>query len=283
MWLGGYTNKPAGQKRAEVAMRLIGHQLLWKAGDSTSLVLPVSRVGNTYKLSFQNDFSFYPDDLISICDSVITEAGLARDYIVEVEACSSREIVHAFQRSFEPGNDLLACKGRQLPEACYQVFITLNASHPLRNENLQIAAEQEGPEQDSDNEKDNLSWLWLIIIIPIAGWTFFKRKIKEPAGSEGEKVGAYVFNANKMTLLYKGTVTELTSKEAALLQLLRDNANITMTREQILEAVWGDEGDYVGRTLDVFISKLRKKLEADPGIEIVNVRGVGYRLILEKE
>jgi hypothetical protein len=283
MGLGAYTNKPASQKEAEVAMRLIGHQLLWKAGDSTSLVLPVSRVGNAYKLSFQNDFSFYPDDLIAICDTVIQEAGLATDYIVEVEACSSGEIVHAFQRSFEPGKDLLACRGRQLPEGCYQVFITLNASHPIRNENLQIEDGEQTPEKESDNNKDNLSWLWLIIILPIAGWTFLKRKKEEIQIPEGEQVGIFVFNANKMTLAHNGQVTELTNKEAELLQLLKENANTTLTREQILEAVWQDEGDYVGRTLDVFISKLRKKLEADPSIEIVNVRGVGYRFILEME
>ena len=53
-----------------------------------------------------------------------------------------------------------------------------------------------------------------------------------------------------------------------------------MEREKILATVWGDEGDYVGRTLDVFVSKLRKKLEADANVRIVNIRGVGYRLVL---
>jgi len=47
-----------------------------------------------------------------------------------------------------------------------------------------------------------------------------------------------------------------------------------------LANVWGDQGDYVGRTLDVFISKLRKKLEADTNVRIVNIRGVGYKLVL---
>jgi DNA-binding response OmpR family regulator len=49
-----------------------------------------------------------------------------------------------------------------------------------------------------------------------------------------------------------------------------------------LNKVWGDEGDYIGRTLDVFISKLRKKLEADSSIKIVNIRGVGYKLVMDK-
>jgi DNA-binding response OmpR family regulator len=64
--------------------------------------------------------------------------------------------------------------------------------------------------------------------------------------------------------------------------LLHSSANSTLERECILRAVWGDEGDYVGRTLDVFISKLRKKLDADSSLKIVNVRGVGYKLILNQ-
>ncbi|MBX2959581.1 MAG: helix-turn-helix domain-containing protein [Flavobacteriales bacterium] len=66
-----------------------------------------------------------------------------------------------------------------------------------------------------------------------------------------------------------------------MLDLLYTNINQNVTREDILQIVWGDEGDYLGRTLDVFISKLRKKLETDPNIKIVNIRGVGYRMVLE--
>ena len=64
-----------------------------------------------------------------------------------------------------------------------------------------------------------------------------------------------------------------------MLILLHQNINTTLEREQILKEVWGDEGDYVGRTLDVFISKLRKRLKADDNVKIVNVRGVGYRFV----
>jgi DNA-binding response OmpR family regulator len=72
----------------------------------------------------------------------------------------------------------------------------------------------------------------------------------------------------------------LTSKEADLLILLHNSVNTGIEREVILNEVWGDEGDYVGRTLDVFISKLRKKLEGDSSVKIVNIRGVGYKLVL---
>ena len=70
------------------------------------------------------------------------------------------------------------------------------------------------------------------------------------------------------------------NKETDLLLLLYKAANTTVERELILNVVWGDEGDYVGRTLDVFISKLRKKLEADSSVKIVTTRGVGYKLVV---
>jgi DNA-binding response OmpR family regulator len=83
-----------------------------------------------------------------------------------------------------------------------------------------------------------------------------------------------------MHLILGNEVTELTGKEVALLTVLHDSVNQTVEREVILNKVWGDEGDYIGRTLDVFISKLRKKLAADPDLKIANIRGVGYKLIV---
>ena len=65
-----------------------------------------------------------------------------------------------------------------------------------------------------------------------------------------------------------------------MLDLLYANLNQTVNREHILQVVWGDEGGYLGRTLDVFISKLRKKLDADSNLKIVNIRGIGYRMVL---
>ena len=84
-----------------------------------------------------------------------------------------------------------------------------------------------------------------------------------------------------MKLFYQNERTELTGKEAELLHLLYRQANSTIDRGIILKEVWGDEGDYVGRTLDVYISKLRKKLEADNRLKIINLRGIGYKLIID--
>ena len=84
-----------------------------------------------------------------------------------------------------------------------------------------------------------------------------------------------------MVLSHHSTEYELSYKENQLLQLFCSSPNVTLKREYLLNQVWGDEGDYIGRTLDVFISKLRKKLLLDNSVRIINIRGIGYRLVLE--
>ena len=93
-------------------------------------------------------------------------------------------------------------------------------------------------------------------------------------------IGQFQFDKKGLTLKLKMQSIELSSKEADLLFLLYTNENKTLKRDYILKVVWGDDGDYVGRTLDVFISKLRKKLDADSSLKIINIRGVGYRFVI---
>ena len=120
-----------------------------------------------------------------------------------------------------------------------------------------------------------------LIIIPFFLGLLFFRKKKVELDSNKIKLGDYIYDPKKMVLIRKEKTIELTSKENELLSLLYEFANETVNKETILNKVWGDEGDYVGRTLDVYISKLRKKLENDSSIELKNIRGIGYKLIVE--
>ena len=80
-----------------------------------------------------------------------------------------------------------------------------------------------------------------------------------------------------------GTVKEtLTFRETKLLQLFANNVDRLLDRESIIQQVWADEGVLVGRSVDVFVSRLRKKIAADPTIAISVVHGVGYRLETSK-
>lgn len=96
---------------------------------------------------------------------------------------------------------------------------------------------------------------------------------------EDLKIGSYIFNVTKQTLTHFETIISLTHREASLLQLLIENKNEILDRSIVLKKIWGDDDFFNGRSMDVFITKLRKKLSLDPNIHIINIRNQGYKLI----
>jgi DNA-binding response OmpR family regulator len=92
------------------------------------------------------------------------------------------------------------------------------------------------------------------------------------------RVGEFAFDPANLILKNKDTEKTLTQKEAEVLKLLFQNRDRVLKREEILKQVWGDDDYFMGRSMDVFISKLRKYLKDDPSIQIVNYHGVGFRL-----
>ena len=89
------------------------------------------------------------------------------------------------------------------------------------------------------------------------------------------KIGKYLFDAQQQTLTCENSSQKLTAKEADLLRLLCNHQNGTLA----LEKIWGEENYFTGRSMDVFVSKLRKYLANDPAIEIRNIHGRGFKLI----
>lgn len=89
----------------------------------------------------------------------------------------------------------------------------------------------------------------------------------------------YEFNLKKQTLSFNAEVDTLTHREAQLLHHLIAHKNKVLDRSFILKKLWGDDDFFNARSMDVFITKLRKKLKNDPSIQILNVRGYGYKLI----
>ncbi len=92
-------------------------------------------------------------------------------------------------------------------------------------------------------------------------------------------IGNYIFSLKKQTLQINTKIETLTHREAHLLYYLIKNKNQVLERSFILKKLWGDDDFFNARSMDVFISKLRKKLKEDPAIQIINVRGYGYKLI----
>lgn len=95
-------------------------------------------------------------------------------------------------------------------------------------------------------------------------------------------IGSYTFDFKELTLSNKEQKHSLTIREAELLRMLAIQRNQVVRREAILHQVWGEDNYYIGRSLDVFISRLRKLFADDPSVEIENVRGVGFKFNVEE-
>jgi DNA-binding response OmpR family regulator len=94
--------------------------------------------------------------------------------------------------------------------------------------------------------------------------------------SETISIGALEFTPQRYELRFKDQVRKLSHREAMLLKIFSENKNATISRKDILMRVWGDDSFFNSRNLDVYITKLRDYLKADPAIEIMTIKGVGY-------
>ena len=97
------------------------------------------------------------------------------------------------------------------------------------------------------------------------------------------KIGRFTFDTQKQLLTIDGKSTKLTTKENELLALLCSHANEILKRNDALRTIWIDDNYFNARSMDVYITKLRKHLKADDQIEIINIHGQGYKLIVPEE
>ncbi|MFB0497350.1 two-component system response regulator TrcR [Mucilaginibacter sp. OAE612] len=108
-----------------------------------------------------------------------------------------------------------------------------------------------------------------------------KRGIIERQTNEEQLfIGEFILFPNKQLLQFRqGTEQKLSFRETQLLQMLYDHKNTLLERRKVLLTIWGDDSFFNTRTMDVFITKLRKHLKQDASVEILNIRGMGYKLI----
>jgi len=261
-------------KRVNLTIREIGHHLLLHAGDSSSRVLPVKeKSAGVFLLEFENDFVFKPDTLVALTQRFLAKTNL-RDYTVTVHECYKPEIVYGFQIS-PPGNSIKPCNGRSQPRGCYNIVI---AFADYDNSTLGY----------TDASLIFIGCLFVAAIVLMAkdfkGRTVASRNIISPqyAGSPGDKLvsymGKFAFDLHHQRLISDDESIDLTEKECKVLELLNKNFGQLTLREDLIQEVWANEGVITGRSLDMFVSKLRKKLSADPGLRITNIHGRGYKL-----
>lgn len=108
---------------------------------------------------------------------------------------------------------------------------------------------------------------------------FLKRRFINAVEEKDISIGNFDFDFKNLKLHIDGESKNLTQREGELLQHLALNKNKIVSRKDLLERVWGKEDYFLGRSMDVFISRLRKHLSVDPSVKIENVHGVGFKLV----
>jgi hypothetical protein len=250
--------------RREVLLRRIGHELLLQSGDSTSRVLPVKKIAeNEYQIRFENDFTFQPDSLVNTTRHLLAKDSLARDYIVNVLNCGNSSVAYGYAVSKNKKDDIVACIGRKQPVACYMINVKFKPT--------------------GINTAKNGYLLGGLSFLAFAGFIFLRYAKPRRALPDGQYISMYtlgsvLFDAKNRKLIINGKSIDLTGTETRVLLIFALSPNETIERSRLQKEIWEDEGVIVGRSLDMFISKLRKKLEFDPNIKIVAIRGKGYKL-----
>lgn len=111
-----------------------------------------------------------------------------------------------------------------------------------------------------------------------------KRVQQAPAPTQTRfRIGAYEFDANRRILILGDSEQRLTSRESELLAMLCQHCNRTLPRAMALREIWDDDGYFAGRSMDVYISKLRRYLKLDSSVEILSIHGEGFRLAVPEE
>ncbi|MCT4579915.1 MAG: winged helix-turn-helix domain-containing protein [Flavobacteriales bacterium] len=248
------------EQHTKVVLRAIADEFLLQIKDSTSRILPINNINGKYVITFEKEFSFEPDLLLFSTFKVLEKTAPTEHYIVEVKECNSPLVIHSFQTT--PNQELAPCKHRALPLGCYTFFFT------------------EIPNPTPPPQKNTAIYLGLFLLIALTGGFFYFKK--QNSTSNLISIGEYQLSPQKMTLIYQGETMELSNKETNLLTYFHTNIDQVLEREEILNIIWGDNGNYIGRTLDVYVSKLRKKLQHDTNIKIINIRGVGYKFTIDQ-
>ncbi len=261
-------NKPADWRvflatRAELLMRQVGHQTLLYVGDTTSRVLPVTRVSESvFQLQFERTFAFVPDSLIRIVDNSFAAANLPLQYRVSVFDCGAKALVYGFEIMRQ--GQVIPCLGRAQPMGCYTIRVEF------------IKPVDEG--------ETVMAWSVALAGLLMLGFVATRKETKAVEDETAVsliRVGKFQFHVSRGTLFENQQPVELSDKESQILGILVGRLNQLVERDYLMKKVWEDEGVFVGRSLDVFISRLRKKLQSDPSVKILNVHGKGYKLEVE--
>ncbi len=260
------------EDKINLALRRTGHHLLKSAGDSITEIPPVERIGdNTWRLQLNHSFDYA--SLPTMLHQSMGQYGIDVPYEVAVKRCDNKKIQLGYHLNDYLKAGVVPCQDRSETMNCQFIEVSFTTN----------AAATRSP------------WFYMWALLTPFAYFLWIRFIKPPShkkpvltaipvelvAAEREPLlqfGTFKLDFTGQKLIYGDKVHSLTFREAKLLHLFVTHANQILERSVIIEKVWADEGVLVGRSVDMFVSRLRKMLKDDPTIQIVAVHGIGYRL-----
>jgi hypothetical protein len=251
--------------KVNLALRRTADGLLRGSGDSTSRIPAVEQSGKeVWRIRLEQPFRY--EQLPALLQASFDLYDIQRPYDVKVRRCSDATIDLGYHKFDFLYTRNVPCSGREISEDCHYIEISF----------LDTVAKK--------NQWATSSGIFLLLLGGLLGFWYYRKRRPASSNSEPQASEAWLEFGNSRLdvagqLLICGKQKQsLTFREAKLLGLFASHSDRLLERDQILQQVWADEGVLVGRSMDVFVSRLRKKLAIDPTISITAIHGIGYRL-----
>lgn len=255
--------------KINLAIRRSLDQMLRSTQDSTTRIPVIHQINdNTWQ---SEEMSFLNYDLLPhLLQESFDIYNIKDNYHVALKSCIGDEIFLGYIKFDLNDTITTPCKGRD------------------RNDDCQILEIQFTNQNPNKTKATNRHWYIIFPFLLALLGLIYKLRNKTTVSNESKRlktqntlfIGQTKLDTSTHHLIYKDKIQKLTYREAKLLQYFIDHQGKILDRETLLQNVWGDEGIQVSRSLDVFVSRIRKYIQDDNSIEIATIHGVGYRLDL---
>ncbi len=253
-------NPELKEKQSQLVVRSIGDALLHSLGNDYEPLLPVKKVDSaTYRLAFTSPLIIKPDTLVKIALKHINTS-LSNQSIIHVLDAKTQEIVYGFEINHFTEHKI-PCLGRVLPKSDYLVDVSFYKTHKVSSRSVVYSA----------------FIIFILFLVIIAVFLFLKRnKLNDLDNVNTIKGMRIISNLNQIA--FNNNIVQLTEKEMQIFEILFREEGKLVTREYLTNEVWFKKGVITARSLDMYISRLRKKMKKISGSKIINHHGKGYVL-----
>ena len=254
-------------EKINLVLRRMADHLLRASGDHTSRIPAVEHADEqTWRILMHQRFEY--DSLPRILQASLARYDVGQPYQVTIRRCDNHSIDLGYSHEDVQQDSIIPCSGRQEPEGCHYIEVRFTENNTTRQ-----------------TFWASTGLLLVLTLFTGSGALWWYRKngndptiMTEDPGQDWIHFGKSRLHGTLQILESGNHREQLTYREAKLLRLFALQPNQLLERDYILREIWGEEGVQVSRSVDMFVSRLRKKLANDPTVNLVAVHGVGYRM-----